>query len=209
MIHLYHCARSRSMRPLWTLEESGVPYEMTVLTFPPKHNNPSYLDINPMGTIPWLTDGAMFMNESAAMCQYIASRADNSELVLDASNAEYGAWLNWIIFGEASLTYPLSLVIHYSEYYSQIVPGSPVHPDVTEYYQNAFLTAMKLVDKALIGHDYLVADRFSIADISVGYNFVLVEMLGLFDQLPPRIVEYAKRLQARPAFQKTVELGKG
>ncbi|MDB5716508.1 MAG: glutathione transferase protein, partial [Sphingomonadales bacterium] len=31
MITLYHCARARSFRPLWTLEELGLPYELKML----------------------------------------------------------------------------------------------------------------------------------------------------------------------------------
>ncbi len=31
---LYHCAAARSFRPLWTLEELGLPYELKMLPFP-------------------------------------------------------------------------------------------------------------------------------------------------------------------------------
>ena len=36
-IKLYHCPRARSMRPLWTLEEMGLEYELIVMEFPPRH----------------------------------------------------------------------------------------------------------------------------------------------------------------------------
>ena len=36
MITLYHCEGARSFRPLWTLEELGVPYELKMLPFPPR-----------------------------------------------------------------------------------------------------------------------------------------------------------------------------
>ena len=36
MIHLYHCVDARSFRPLWVLEEMRLPYELTVLPFPPR-----------------------------------------------------------------------------------------------------------------------------------------------------------------------------
>ncbi|HEV7910619.1 MAG TPA: glutathione S-transferase, partial [Methylocella sp.] len=36
MITLYHCAAARSFRPLWMLEELGLPYELKMLPFPPR-----------------------------------------------------------------------------------------------------------------------------------------------------------------------------
>ena len=33
---LWHCASARSLRPLWTLEEMGLEYELEVLPFPPR-----------------------------------------------------------------------------------------------------------------------------------------------------------------------------
>jgi hypothetical protein len=32
---LYHCVGARSFRPLWALEEIGLPYELAMLPFPP------------------------------------------------------------------------------------------------------------------------------------------------------------------------------
>ncbi|MDB5657252.1 MAG: glutathione S-transferase, partial [Tardiphaga sp.] len=52
MITLYHCARARSFRPLWALEELQLPYELKMLPFPPRALAKDYLAINPLGTIP-------------------------------------------------------------------------------------------------------------------------------------------------------------
>ena len=52
MITLYHCMSARSFRPLWMLEELGLPYELRMLPFPPRVLARSYLDLNTLGTIP-------------------------------------------------------------------------------------------------------------------------------------------------------------
>ena len=57
MTQLWHCADARSFRALWALEELGLPYELKLLPFPPRMRQPEYLDINPLGTIPFLVDG--------------------------------------------------------------------------------------------------------------------------------------------------------
>ncbi|MGC4051645.1 MAG: glutathione S-transferase [Paludibaculum sp.] len=51
MITLYHCANARSFRPLWTLEELGLPYRLAMLPFPPRVRAPDYLEVNPLGAV--------------------------------------------------------------------------------------------------------------------------------------------------------------
>ena len=51
MITLFHCMSARSFRPLWMLEELGIPYALEMLPFPPRALQRSYLDVNPLGTI--------------------------------------------------------------------------------------------------------------------------------------------------------------
>ena len=67
MITLYHCVSARSFRPLWMLEELQAPYRLHMLPFPPRALQRSYLDINPLGTVPLLLDGDTRMTESSAM----------------------------------------------------------------------------------------------------------------------------------------------
>ena len=63
MITLYHCAAARSFRPLWMLEELGLPYELKMLPFPPRVFAKEYLALNPLGTIPFMIDGETKMTE--------------------------------------------------------------------------------------------------------------------------------------------------
>jgi glutathione S-transferase len=70
VITLYHCSDARSLRPLWTLEELGVPYELKMLPFPPRFRSTDFMALNPLGTIPLLLDGELRMTESAAICHH-------------------------------------------------------------------------------------------------------------------------------------------
>ena len=53
MIVLHHCVSARSFRPLWMLEELALPYELKMLPFPPRALARSYLQENPLGTVPF------------------------------------------------------------------------------------------------------------------------------------------------------------
>tara|TARA_B000000441_G_C21535306_1_gene228445 strand:- start:12 stop:185 length:174 start_codon:yes stop_codon:yes gene_type:complete len=55
-IKIYGTEASRAMRPIWTAEEMGLDYELEMMPFPPRVFKPDYLDVNMLGTIPYMTD---------------------------------------------------------------------------------------------------------------------------------------------------------
>jgi len=134
MITLYHCVSARSFRPLWMLEELGQPYELKMLPFPPRALDRSYLAINPLGTVPALFDGATRMTESAAMCQYLAAKAAPGTLDVSVDEPDFGAYLNYLHFGEATLTFPQTLVLRYGRF----EPAERRSPQVAEDYSKWF-----------------------------------------------------------------------
>ena len=71
---LYHCKDARSLRPLWTLEEMGLEYELINMEFPPRFTYPGYLDLNPVGTVPTFVDGALVMPESSGICHCLVEK---------------------------------------------------------------------------------------------------------------------------------------
>ena len=64
---LWHCKNSRSLRPLWALEEMGLEYELEVLPFPPRFFKKEFLNDNVLGTVPYFSDGDITMTESSAI----------------------------------------------------------------------------------------------------------------------------------------------
>jgi len=195
MIHLYHCADARSFRALWALEELGLDYELTVMPFPPRVLAKEYKEINPLGTIPAMIDGQTFMTESAAIVQYLVTRYGPSSLAVAVDDPAYGAWLNWLHFGEATLTFPQTLVLRYRRQ----EPGRA--EVVADDYAKWFLARLRAVDRALQDQDWLCAGRFTAADISVGYALLLAAQIGFEPEFSPAIAAYWARLQARPGFK--------
>lgn len=197
MITLHHCVSARSFRPLWALEEIGVPYELEMLPFPPRALARSYLDINPLGTVPALFDEGIRMTESAAICQYLAARFSAGRLDVGVNEAAFGAYLNFLHFGEATLTFPQTLVLRYSHFEM----GERRQPQVAEDYGKWFLSRLRTLEPLLAEEEYLCASRFTAADISVGYALLLAQHLGFEKRFTPAVATYWERLQARPAYQ--------
>ena len=196
MITLYHCLAARSFRPLWTLEEMGLPYSLKVLPFPPRFTRREYLEINPLGTVPAFFDDNTGMTESAAICQYLVERYGPTPLAVGKDEAGFGPWLNWLHFGEATLTFPQTLILRYSRF----EPSERRVPQVVSDYTRWFLARLRGIDAVVSTQDFLCAGRFTVADISVGYALLLADLLGLAPQFPPAVLAYWQRLQERPAF---------
>ena len=150
---LYHCSDSRSLRPLWALEEMGLDYELINMEFPPRATYPGYLDLNPMGTVPTFTDGEMVMTESSGICQYLADKYGPTPLSVTVDESEYGEYLNWLYRSDATLTFPQTLVLRYT----RLEPEERRIPQVVEDYSLWYWSRLRAVEAALEGKDFLVA----------------------------------------------------
>jgi glutathione S-transferase len=157
MLKLYHCNDARSFRPLWALEELGLDYQLHMMPFPPRVHERSYLEVNPLGTIPALFDGAMRMTESAAICEYLAAKFGPGTLGVTVDEAGYGPYLNALHYGEATLTFPQTLVLRYT----RLEPEERRNPQVAEDYGKWFIARLKGLDALLAQSEFVAADRFT------------------------------------------------
>jgi glutathione S-transferase len=201
-IKLYHCKGARSVRPLWTLEEMGVPYELESMRFPPRVFRDGYLDINPLGTVPCMTHGALTMTESVGICQYLVDCHGPSELGVTFKDKDYGRYLNWLHRSDSTLTFPLTIVLRYSV----LEPEERRLKQAADDYTQWFLARLRCVEEAAAGRDFLCADRFTIADICVGYALYLADRLNMRERFKTNTEAYYTRLSARPAFQRATSL---
>ena len=196
MIALHHCVSARSFRPLWMLEEIGVPYELKMMPFPPRVLARSFLDINPLGTVPAMFDGDVSMTESAAICQFLAARYSQGNLDVGVNEADFGAYLNYLHFGEATLTFPQTLVLRYGRFE---IPERR-QPQVADDYSKWFLARLRTLEPILAKQPFLCG-RFTAADVSVGYALLLAQHLGLHERFTQAVMAYWQRLQARGGFR--------
>ena len=202
MITLYHCIAARSFRPLWALEELGLAYELKMLPFPPRAHDRSYLSVNPLGTVPAMFDGDVRMTESSAICQYLGARYGGGAFNVPPAEPDFGAFLNWLHFGEATLTFPQTLILRYERFESP----ERRSPQVAHDYKRWFLGRLRTLEPVLEGRTAICAGRFTMADVSVGYALLLAEYLGLASEFPPAVARYLAQLKARPAFRRAQEV---
>jgi glutathione S-transferase len=201
-LRLYHCKGARSLRPLWMLEELGLDYELTVLPFPPRVLQKDYLAINPLGTIPCFFDGELRMTESPAICHYLAEKFAAAQgkpgLHVRPDEPDYGRYLNWLYFSDATLTFPQTIVLRYT----RLEKEERRLPQAASDYRAWFYGRLRAVDAHVKDHDYMAAGRFTAADIAIGYALYLAGQVGIDQDFPPAVRAYLERLTAREAFKR-------
>lgn len=204
MIKLWHCYNARSVRVLWALEEMQLPYELVTLPFPPRWKQKDFLEINPLGTVPFVRDENIEMTESVAICQYLADIYQQNSFRIQAENPHYADYLNWLNQSDATLTFPQALIIRYGF----LEPLERRSNQVADDYRQWFLARLRRLDTHLLEHDYLCDERFTIADICIGYALHLGDVLGMSKHYQQQTIAYLERLRTRPAFITTQSIGK-
>lgn len=193
---LYHSRQARSFRVLWMLEELGLDYELHMLPFPPREFAREYLAINPLGTIPFYVEGDARMTESSMICHYLASRQESPKLWVGPDEPGHAAYLNFVSYGEATLTFPLAIHLRYT----RLEPESRRQAQAAEDYKRFFMGRLKLIEPVLESNDWLCGDRFTAADVSVGYALRLASTLRLAEGFKPQVKAYLARLEQRAGF---------
>ena len=174
----------------------GLAYRLPLPPFPPRLLAPDYLAQNPLGTIPLLLDGEVRMTESAAIPQYLATRYGPTPLAVGVEEADYGLWLDWLHRSEATLTFPQTIVLRYS----QLEPEERRLKQAADDYTQWFLSRLRHLTRALADREWLCAGRFTMADLCVGYALLLARTLNLEHRFSPEVTAYWVRVAARPGF---------
>jgi glutathione S-transferase len=194
---LYTCARSRGLRATWAAEEAGVALDLKILPFPPRYLAPEFMSLNPLGTVPLLLDGDTRMTESCAIAHYLATRGGYTDLAIAPGERDYGAYLDYTYHADATITFPQTVYMRFA-----IFEKDKGLAEAGVAYAKWFHKRLVKVEERLNNREFLCADRFTVADICVGYALILAESVGLDEGVPDSLKAYRARLTAREAYQR-------
>jgi glutathione S-transferase len=181
------------------LEELSLPYKLHSLPFPPRVKALELMSVNPLGTVPAIVIEGQLMTESAAIVEYLAARFGQRNLAIPIEAPNYMTYLNFLHMGEATLTFPQTLILRYSI----LEPDDRRLPQVVEDYRRWFLARLKAVQKLFAG-SFTCGENFTAADVSVGYAIKLACALGLKKFIEPQTISYFDKLTQRSAYQRAV-----
>jgi glutathione S-transferase len=147
---------------------------------------------HPLGRVPALEtdDGTLF--ESAALCLHIADLHPQAGLIPATGTHERGQVYQWTFFAMTELEPAMVRTI---------VTRRGSDRDDTAKAEARMRKAADVLVAVLAERDYLVGDRFTIADVVVGG---VLESARQYDVLPdsPTLRAYLERLDSRPAKQR-------
>lgn len=189
---LYYSPGVCSLSPHIALREAGADFSLARVDIATKklEDGSSYLTVNPNGYVPALQlDDGSFLTEGPAIVQYIADLYPDSGIAPKAGTLDRARLAQWLNF--------LATELHKS--------FTPLFRGATGDWRESALSTINArfdqLNEHLGKHDYLLNDRFSVAD---GYLFVI---LGWTKPTKidlarwPALQAFVARIAARPKVQ--------
>lgn len=216
MITLHHLEDSRSQRILWLLEELGVEYEIHYYERDPETNlAPAELkEVHPLGKSPVIVDGDRTLAESAVILEYLARTYGAGDWAPAFDAAGYWDFQYWMHYGEASLMPPLLLKLVFSKLREPPVPFlvRPISSKIADQVDRAFTdpqiaTHFSYVDRYLTDHEWFGGSTINVADVQMSFPLEAARMRAVKAGQYPNIDAWLKRVHARPAYLRALEVG--
>lgn len=196
MIKIYGILKSRAARPVWTAEELGIGYELVETHYAGDAvKSPGYLALNPNGQVPTLVDDGLVLFESLAIDLYLAKKHRASGLWGDNERAE-ALIFQWTLWA-ATEAEPLARQWFR---HTSFLPADERDPALAQAALAGLRARFAVLERSLRDADYLVGDRFTVADLNVAAVLQRFEQLG--GSACPRALAWHRRCMARPAAAK-------
>lgn len=195
-MRLYHVPNTRSTRVLWLLEEVGAPYELTLMTADERRGE-EHVTRHPLGRVPVIEDDEGFVFESLAILLHIADLHPESGLLPPLGSHDRALAYQWSVFAMTELE---------PEIIEVLVARRAEDAERIEAATGRFRDAAAVVEDALDDGDYLVGNRFSLADLVCVAVLLFARRFELIDGLP-RIADYLDRIESRRARERAVAVG--
>lgn len=195
-IVLYTNPMSRGRIARIMLEEVGQPYRAETLDYGTTMKAPEYLAINPMGKVPAITHRGQVVTEAAAVCAYLADAFPEAGLAPEATSPLRGPYYRWLFFAAG----PLEAAVT-----ARSLGTLPPPDKAAMVGYGSYDAVVDGLEHALKPGPWILGDRFSAADVYLGAQ---ISWGLMFKSLPdrPAFVDYAERLEARPAWKRAAEL---
>ncbi|MFM0016407.1 glutathione S-transferase [Paraburkholderia sediminicola] len=216
MLIVHHLNNSRSQRVLWLLEELGVPYEIKRYERDPKTMlaPPELRAVHPLGKSPVITDDGQTLAESGAIIEYLVDKYGQGRFAPAAGAPERLRYTYWMHYAEGSAMPPLLLKLIALRIASAPMPffAKPIARKIASTLQSSFIDPqLKLhlgfINKELSATGWFVGNDFTAADVQMSFPLEAATARGGMEGQIPAVVEFLKRIHARPAYQRALERG--
>jgi GST-like protein len=202
-IHLYTASTMNGWKPTIFLEEAGVDYELTPISFAKQEQKADwYVKLNPNGRIPTIVDRGnddFVVFESGAILWYLAEKYG---VFLSSAPKLRSETLQWLMFQKAGI----GPMMGQAMYFQRIAaPNGHEEPFSIERYVDETRRLLEVLNTRLDGREFLVGDAYSIADMATypwarAYPWAKVSIDGL-----DHLKAWFDRMDARAATQRALQ----
>ena len=217
MITVHHLNNSRSQRILWLLEELGLEYEIQRYQRDPQTMlaPASLRAVHPLGKSPVVTDGELTLAESGAIIDYLVERYGAGRLAPAAGTPARLRYTYWLHYAEGSAMSPMLLKLVFDKIESAPMPffAKPIARAISAKTKKAFIEPQirQHLDylESELGKEggWFAGEEFSGADIQLSFVLEAAAARGGLNASRPRLMDFLRRIHARPAYQRALERG--
>ncbi len=158
--------------------------------------------INPLGRVPALQlDDGTLITENSAILPYLADQAPGTPLFAPAGSAERAQIQSWLGYLAAEIHTAAFRPLNRPERYSA---DEAAHPGIRAQARSQLYKAFEHIDKHLQERQWLVGERYTLADAYLGVFASWLLRLGApFDELRA-VARVREQWAARPAVQQAL-----
>jgi len=194
-IVFFHSPNTRSSGTRILLEELGAPHELRPVNMKAgEQRKSSFLAVNPMGKVPAILHRGGLVTEQVAIFLYLADLFPQAGLTPALDDPRRGPYLRWMAYYGSSFE---PAVV------DRALKREPGPLNMVPY--GDYDTMLKTLTDQLAKGPYLLGERMTAADVLWGTALTWTVMFKLVPELPV-IMDYVKRLTARPAVGKVKAL---
>ncbi|CZY17563.1 glutathione S-transferase [Enterobacter cloacae] len=214
MLTVHHLNQSRSHRVIWALEELSLPYEIVHYQREKTMLAPESLKrVHPLGKSPVIEDNGLILAESGAILEYLQETYDAESQLKPLDPAHKVQYRFWLHYAEGSLMPLLLMKLVFSSLGKPPVPfgirtlGKALGQGVQKAYLNPQLeTHARFIESHLAENSWFAGETLSMADIQMSFPIFALLARGGVEDLP-RTHAWKKKVENRPAWQRTLEQG--
>ena len=160
---------------------------------------PEYLALNPNKKMPTLEDGEFVLWESNAILFYMAAKRPESGLWPSDLKSQADV-LRWLAWESAHWDAESCGMVSYEKASKAVLGLGPPDPAFIARGEQNFARFAAVLNNSLTGKTWLIGERLTIADFSVGGVVPSAKNMGLPIGEYPEITRWYKRLSALPGW---------
>ena len=162
-----------------------------------EHKQASHLARQPHGLVPAIDLGHGPMIESVAICLALADQYADKGLAPAPGTPDRARYYEAVVYAVSTIDDAvIPIYLH-----TKVLPPDKRDPKLIAAKLPTWRLSAELLTQRLGDRQFIVGDKFTAADIVIGYDLILALEIGLLSDYP-KLAAYAKRLTERPTFHK-------